>query len=116
MTKRELIDLCLTYPSAFEDYPFDNITPVIKHSGNGKMFALVGETDSRPSISLKCDPQEADFLRQVYKDVIPGYHFNKKHWNTVITGGDVPEDEIARMIESSYNLVKPKLPRVRKEK
>ena len=109
MTKRDLINLCLEFPSAFEDYPFDNVTPVIKHSGNGKMFALVGETDGKPSISLKCDPQETDFLRSAFADVIPGYHLNKRHWNTVITGGDVPEDELKRMLENSYNLVKPKV-------
>jgi predicted DNA-binding protein (MmcQ/YjbR family) len=108
MTKRELIDLCLTLPGAYEDYPFDNVTPVIKHSGNGKMFARVGETDGRSSINLKCDPMEAEFLRQAYKDVRPGYHMNKVHWNTVVAGGDVAYDELFRMISDSYDLIKPK--------
>jgi predicted DNA-binding protein (MmcQ/YjbR family) len=108
MTRRELIDLCLTYPASYEDYPFDNVTPVIKHSGNGKMFALVGETDGRPSINLKCEPMRADFLRDAYQDVRPGYHMNKTHWNTVVTGGDVPHDELVQMISDSYDLVKPK--------
>jgi predicted DNA-binding protein (MmcQ/YjbR family) len=113
MTKRELIDLCLTYPGAFEDYPFDNVTPVIKHRGNGKMFALVGETDGRVSINLKCEPMLADFLRDAHQDVRPGYHMNKTHWNTVVTGGDVAHDELVEMISASYDLVKPK---VRKRK
>ena len=108
ITRQELIDLCLTFTGTYEDYPFDNVTPVIKHRGNGKMFALIGETDGRPSINLKCDPVEAEFLRQIYRDVLPGYHMNKVHWNTVVTSGDVPEDELLRMIEISYNLVKPK--------
>ena len=108
MTGQELIDLCLTFPCAYEDYPVDNVTPVIKHSINKKMFALVGETDGRPSINLKCDPVETDFLRQIYRDVLPGYHMNKTHWNTVVTGGDVLKDDLRRMIEISYNLVKPK--------
>ena len=113
MTQRELIDLCLTHPGSFEDYPFDNVTPVIKLSSNGKMFALVGETGGRPSVNLKCDPMEADFLRQTHKDIRPGYHMNKVHWNTVVPGGDVSYDELIRMIENSYDLIKPK---VRKRK
>ncbi|MCL2081746.1 MAG: MmcQ/YjbR family DNA-binding protein [Oscillospiraceae bacterium] len=113
MTRQDLIDFCLTLPGAYEDYPFDNVTPVIKHSGNCKMFALVGETDGRLSINLKCDPDEADFLRQLFEDVRPGWHMNKRHWNTVVVGGDVPEDELMQMIASSYDLVKPK---VRKRK
>jgi len=108
MTRQELIGICLKYTAAYEDYPFDNVTPVIKHSGNGKMFALVGETAGRSSINLKCDPMRADFLRETYRDVLPGYHMNKTHWNTVVTGGDVPLDEIVQMISDSYDLVKPK--------
>ena len=113
MTCRELIDLCLTHPASYEDYPFDDVTPVIKHRGNGKMFALVGETDGRPSINLKCEPMRADFLRSAYQDVRPGYHMNKTHWNTVVTGGDVAYDDLVQMISDSYDLVKPK---VRKRK
>ena len=109
MTRRELIDLCLTYPGAYEDYPFDDVTPVIKISGNGKMFALVGETDGRASINLKCEPMLADFLRDAHQDVRPGYHMNKAHWNTVVTGGDVAHDELTEMISASYDLVKPKV-------
>ena len=108
-TRQDLIEFCLTLPAAYEDYPFDDVTPVIKHSGNGKMFALVGETDGRPSINLKCVPMEADFLRQMFADVKPGYHMNKTHWNTVIICGDVPDEELRQMIEKSYDLVKPKV-------
>ena len=50
-----------------------------------------------------------DFLRQAYEDVTPGYHMNKTHWNTIMLGGDVPEDELKRMIERSYDLIKPKV-------
>ena len=111
VTRRELIDLCLTYPAVYEEYPFDNITPVIKHSGNGKMFALIGEMDGRPSVNLKCEPMRADFLRGAYQDVRPGYHMNKVHWNTVVTGGDVAYDELIQMISDSYDLVNPKMRR-----
>jgi len=109
VTRQDLIDFCLTFPGAYEDYPFDDVTLAIKHNGNKKMFALLGETDGRPSINLKCEPVQADFLRQLYRDVLPGYHMNKTHWNTVIAGGDVPEDEIKRMIGHSYDLIKPKV-------
>ena len=59
-------------------------------------------------VNLKCDPFEADFLRQAFKDITPAYHMNKEHWNTVKVGGDVLEDEIKRMIGRSYDLIKPK--------
>ena len=108
MTKRELIDHCLSYPETFEDYPFDEDSAVIKHLSNKKMFALVGVLEGRLQISLKCDPDRADFLRSVYADVVPGYHFNKKHWNTVYLGGDVPEEEILELISHSHDLTRPK--------
>jgi predicted DNA-binding protein (MmcQ/YjbR family) len=109
MTQRELIDLCLEMPQSYEDYPFDSVTPVLRHEANKKMFALVGKTEGRLSISLKCEPFEADLLRQMFKDVNPGYHFNKTHWNTVTLGGDVPMEEVKRQIEASYDLIKPKV-------
>ena len=109
MTKRELIDHCLTYPAAFEDYPFDEIAAVIRHSGNKKMFALIARKDGKLYINLKCDPFKADFLRRVYESVTPGWHMNKTHWNTVYIGGDVPEQELYDMIGHSYDLVKPKV-------
>jgi predicted DNA-binding protein (MmcQ/YjbR family) len=109
MTRRELIDLCLIMPQSYEDYPFDDVTPVIRHAANKKMFALIGEMDRRLSVSLKCDPFEADLLRQTFKDVKPGYHFNKTHWNTVTLGGDVPDEEVKRQIEASYDLIRPKM-------
>ena len=108
MTKRELIELCLSFPGTFEDYPFDESAAVIKHSGNGKMFALIEHLHGRLFVNLKCDPIEADFLRSVYKDVTPGWHMNKTHWNTVYPDGDVPEDELHRMIGHSFELTKPK--------
>lgn len=118
MTREEWMDYCLTLPGAYEDYPFDELpgahaTAVVRHRGNKKIFALIMTHGGQLYLNLKCDPMEADFLRQVYKGVIPGYHMNKTHWNTVILDSDVPEDEIRRQIENSYNLVKPRL-RVRK--
>ena len=109
MTKRELIDCCLTYPAAYEDYPFDETTALVRHSGNKKMFALIAERHGKLYINLKCDPVKADFLRQIYECVTPGYHMNKEHWNTVYIDGDVPKDELCEIIEHSYDLIKPKV-------
>lgn len=114
MTRQEIIDYCLTLPAAYEDYPFDdvlddNACTVMRHRQNKKSFALIMRHGGELYLNLKCDPLEADFLRGVYKSVIPGYHMNKTHWNTVIIGGDVPEDELKRMIEYSYDLIKPKV-------
>ena len=113
MTKRELIDYCLTYPATFEDYPFDETAAVMKHNGNGKMFALIDFLDGNLFINLKCDPVEADFFRNVYQSVTPAWHMNKTHWNTIYISGDVPEDQLNAMIRHSFDLTKPK---ARKEK
>ena len=109
MTKRELIDYCLTYPSAFEDYPFDDTLAVMRHAGNKKIFALIGERDGAVYINLKCEPMRADFLRCVIKSVTPGWHMNKVHWNTVTVGGDVPAVDLYGMIQHSFDLTKPKV-------
>ena len=108
MTKREFIDLCLTLPFVYEDYPFDDVAAVMRHSGNKKMFALITHRHDRLYINLKCDPLEADFLRRTFADVQPGRHMNKAHWNTVYIGGDVPFEELQRMIQHSYDLITPK--------
>ena len=109
MDKRELIEYCLTYPDAFEDYPFDESWAVMRHSGNKKGFAFIYKRDGRLFANLKCDPIKADFLRQIYRDVTPAYHMNKTHWNTVYIDSDIPEQELFDMIQHSYNLIKPKV-------
>ena len=114
MTKQDLIGYCLTFPAAYEDYPFDETTALIRHVSNKKMFALVDYLHERLQITLKCDPMKADFLRSVFESVTPGYHMNKLHWNTVYIDGDVPEDEIYSMIQDSYDLTRPKVRKGRK--
>ncbi|MGL5514160.1 MAG: MmcQ/YjbR family DNA-binding protein [Sporomusa sp.] len=113
MKKRELIDYCLTFPFAFEDYPFDNFITagawtVMRHTGNQKSFALIYERNEKLCINLKCEPMRADFLRQMFIDVAPGYHMNKTHWNTVTLDGDVPAEHLYDMIQHSFDLTKPK--------
>jgi len=112
--KRGLIEYCLTFPDAFEDYPFDENWTAMRHSGNKKSFAFIYERDGRLCVNLKCDPMKADFLRQVYQDVTAGYHMNKEHWNTVVLGGDVPDPQLFEMIGDSHELTKTKTKR-RKE-
>lgn len=111
VTRRELIDFCLTYPDAYEDYPFDGINnapdtwALMRHKSNKKSFAFIYERDGL-CVNLKCEPLRADFLRQVYPSVTPAYHMNKEHWNTVRPDG-VPEDALWEMIERSYRLTVP---------
>ena len=114
MTRQELINRCLTFPTTYEDYPFDDVKDagawtVMRHQTNKKSFAFIYERGGRLCVNLKCDPFEADFLRRQYKGVTPAYHMNKTHWNTVTVGFDVPKEEILRQIEKSYDLIKPKI-------
>ncbi len=116
MTRRELIDHCLTLPGAYEDYPFDDIIDaeawtVMRHRDNRKGFAHIYDRNGKLCVNLKCAPLEADFLRNVYADVTPAYHMNKTHWNTVTLDGDVPMEELNRMIQQSHRLIEPKAKR-----
>ena len=88
---------------ATEDMPFGPSTLVFKVVG--KMFALIGLDDDPQRINLKCDPDFAQVLRQRYAGIIPGYHMNKRHRNTVVLDGGVPDDLVVEMIDDSYNLV-----------
>ena len=113
MTRQDWVDFCLTLPATYEDYPFDSVTDPgawtsMRHRTNKKCFAFIYERGGKLCINLKCDPDEADFLRNLFADVTPGFHMNKTHWNTVTPGGDVPDDELRQMIERSYDLIKPK--------
>jgi predicted DNA-binding protein (MmcQ/YjbR family) len=94
---------CLSKPSATADHPFGSGTLVMKV--RGKMFAIIGEEGNPITISLKCEPEIAPLLRSAYKSVSPGYHLNKKHWNSITLDGDVPLDLIRDWIDDSYDLV-----------
>jgi len=103
-----LREYCLSKPDVTECFPFDNVTLVFKI--NGKMFALTNIDDNELSINLKCDPEKAIDLREHYPCVLPGYHMNKKYWNTVIVDGTVTDELLKEWIDDSYNLVKGKFP------
>lgn len=98
-----VIEACLAKPGSAEDYPFGDGVAVFKVAG--KMFALVPLGESPASVSLKCDPGLAAGLRRKYPAVTPGYHLNKRHWNTVTLDGSVPEEELLDLIDHSYQLV-----------
>jgi len=93
----------LSMPNAKLDYPFGENTAVYKV--NDKMFALVTEKKLPVQISLKSDPLLAETLREKYETVMPGYHLNKKHWNTIVLTGQLSWDEIKDLIRHSYDLV-----------
>lgn len=106
MNIESLREYCISKKSVTESFPFDEETLVFKASG--KIFALVS-LDGDLSINLKCDPGKAIELRERYTAVTPGYHMNKKHWNTVIVDGSVPDKEIFSWIDHSYDLVMKKI-------
>ena len=96
-------------PEAIEDYPFGPDVLVLKIAG--KMFATLSESPGHAArMNLKCDPDEAVMLRDIFPSVLPGYHMNKRHWNTVVLDGSIPPGEIERMIDNSYSLVVNGLP------
>lgn len=109
MTIKEIHEYLLTFPNTWLDFPFGEDVSVYKighaDKGGGKMFALIAENSKPLRISLKCDPLLAEKLRETYETVLPGYHLNKKHWNTIICTGQVPDDELKGFITHSYNLV-----------
>lgn len=105
--RRDVIDFCLRLWDVYEDYPFhDPNWTVIRHRENRKVFAWIFEREGNIWINVKCDPEWRDFWRNAYKSVVPGYHLNKEHWNSIIMDESVPEGDIQRMIEESYDLTK----------
>jgi predicted DNA-binding protein (MmcQ/YjbR family) len=103
MTHKQVEDYVLSMPNAELDYPFGENTAVYKVKG--KMFALIAEKSKPLQISLKCDPNLAETLRQKYESVMPGYHLNKKHWNTIVLSDQLSWPEIQDLIRHSYELV-----------
>ena len=102
MTHKQVEEYLLSMPNSKLDYPFGEEVAVYKV--NDKMFALIRENKTPVQLSLKCDPLLAETLRQKYETVLPGYHLNKKHWNTILLTGQLTWDEIKDLILLSYNL------------
>ncbi len=96
-------EYCLAKPGTSEDTPFDEHTLCLRVGG--KIFAITGLDTIELSVNLKCDPERAVELREEYENIIPGYHMNKKHWNTVDMNESQPDDFYKELIDHSYDLV-----------
>jgi predicted DNA-binding protein (MmcQ/YjbR family) len=115
MNHETLITHALRLPGTSLQYPFDPALPVL--FVGSKMFALFGKTESKQSVNVKVIPEEAWLLREQYSGtVLPGYHMNKKHWNTIVLDGIVPDSELIDMLELSYQLVYNKLTKQERER
>jgi predicted DNA-binding protein (MmcQ/YjbR family) len=114
VTAEELRAACLAFAGAGEEFPFDESNSVFKVAG--KIFAL-SRLDGNPlRVSIKCDPDLAVQLRMSHPAITAGYHLNKRHWNTVVLDGSVPDDMVYEMIEDSYDLVVARLPKAQRER
>lgn len=105
----DAIDLCLSFPGAEETTPFGPDHLVFKVGG--KMFALTSPGEFPPRMNLKCDPARAISLREDHESVTPGYHMNKRHWNTVLLDRSLPSSLVHELITHSYGLVAASLPK-----
>jgi len=109
MTHKELETYLLSFPDTWLDFPFGEGTSVYKvgdkEAGEGKLFAIIADGTDPLRVSLKCDPILAQTLREKYETVLPGYHLNKKHWNTIVCSSQLGDDEIHDLARLSYRLV-----------
>ena len=107
MTTREaVIEYCLTFPDTYMDTPFrDNNWILLRYKKNKKAFAWTYMYEGNLRVNIKVDPEWRECWRQAYDAVIPGYHQNKNHWNTLILDGTIPEEDVKRMIAESYDLI-----------
>lgn len=103
MDHQTVEEYVLSMPNARLDYPFGEGVAVYKYGD--KMFALISEGKDPVRISLKCDPELSKVLREKYEEVMPGYHLNKKHWNTLVLSGQLEWDDVQGLIRHSYDLV-----------
>lgn len=105
-TREEALAYALSFPKTYQEAPFhDNNWQLVRVEGSKKAFLRTYEREGYINLNVKADPQWRDFWRSTYASVIPGWHQNKDHWNTIILDGSVPEQEIRRMIAESYDLV-----------
>ena len=105
-TREEALEYGLSLPDTYQDAPFHDMNwQLVRYASNRKAFLWTYEKDGNIWINLKVNPEWRDFWRQTYASVIPGYHQNKDHWNTVILDGTIPTDDIKRMIAESYDII-----------
>ena len=114
MNIEELRDYCLSLKGTTDCFPFDDVTLVLKVQG--KMFAVIPLDNIETQITLKCDPERAIVLREEYSSIVPAWHFNKKHWNTVLIDPMISHDFLCELIQHSYDLVVAGLPKLLRQK
>ena len=111
MTHKQFEDYILQFPNTWLDFPFGEGISVYKVGDpvekEGKMFALIQDATNPLQVSLKCAPELAVTLRERYESVQPGYHLNKKHWNTILCSGQLSDEEVLDLVRHSYQLVAP---------
>ncbi len=105
-TRQEALEYGLSFPDTYRDAPFhDENWQLVRYAGNKKAFLWTYEKDGYVNLNVKVDPEKAFFWREIYESVIPGYHQNKDHWNTIILDGSIPVKDVKLMIAESYDLV-----------
>ena len=105
-TRKQALQYGLSFPDTYQDAPFhDENWQLVRYRGNGKAFLWTYEKDGFINLNVKVDPEKAFFWRKIYPSVIPGYHQNKEHWNTIILDGSIPDKDVKMMIAESYDLI-----------
>ena len=105
-TRKEALEYGLSFPNTYQDAPFhDPNWQLVRVKKNRKVFLWTYERDGFINLNVKADPEWRDFWRSAYASVIPGWHQNKEHWNTIILDGSIPRKDIERMIAESYDLI-----------
>ena len=105
-TREQALKYGLSFPDTWQDAPFKDTTwQLVRYKGNRKAFLWTYERDGFVNLNVKVDPDKAFFWRDIYESVVPGYHQNKEHWNTIILDGSIPDKDIKVMIAESYDLV-----------
>jgi len=104
--RKEVLDYGMTFPDVYTDVPFhDTNWVLLRYKKNRRAFAWTYERNGYICVNVKVDPQWRDFWRSTYEAVLPGYHQNKEHWNTIVLDGTIPDEEVKRMIAESYDLI-----------
>ena len=104
-SRKDVIKFCMELENIYEDYPFhDKNWTIMRHKDNSRMFAAIYERNKYIWVNVKCDPNLSYMWRNSFNSVIPAYHMNKEHWNSIILDGTVPDDDIKSMIFDSYKL------------
>lgn len=104
--RQEILNYALSFSDTYLDRPFhDDNWVLVRSTRNKKAFVWTYERNGMMCVNVKVDPQWRDFWRSTYDAVLPGYHQNKEHWNTILLDGTIPDDDIRRMIGESYDLI-----------